>query len=164
MKRYGDTISASLFPALVIFSYILQGSTSPDAAQTKPLIGFDSIILANARHRIEEGRQIFRFDTFGDEAFWGDTLKLHLAIAGAKLGGVGPGLSPKAALSVGLKVDIAALPQNIVADLKSGNLDLNDPAVTVALLRLNAVVGLTGFFDNVGSLQSIGIQCALCHS
>jgi hypothetical protein len=59
MKRHGVTLSASLFLALLIFSYILQGSTSPDAAQMKPFIGFDSIILANARQRIEEGRQIF---------------------------------------------------------------------------------------------------------
>jgi hypothetical protein len=77
---------------------------------------------------------------------------------------LGAGLSRRAALALGLKVDVEALPGNIVADLKSGKLDLNDPAVTVALLKLNAVVGLTGFFDNAGSLQSIGIQCALCHS
>jgi hypothetical protein len=65
---------------------------------------------------------------------------------------------------LGLKVHVEALPRNIVADLKGGKLNLNDPATTVALLKLNAVVGLTGFFDNAGSLQSIGIQCALCHS
>jgi hypothetical protein len=164
MKRHWIIISVSVFLALVIFSYILQGLTSPDAAETKPLSAFDSVILNNARQRIEEGRKIFRFDTFGDEAFWGDTLKLHLAIQGAKLGGVGSGVSPNAAVSLGLKLDMAALPPNIMADLKSGKLDLNDPATTVALLKLNAVVGLTGFFDNAGSLQSVGIQCALCHS
>jgi hypothetical protein len=60
---------------------------------------------------IEEGRQIFRFDTFGDEAFWGDTLKLHQAIKGQKLGGVGPGLSPNTALSLGLKVDVMLSPK-----------------------------------------------------
>jgi hypothetical protein len=164
MKRYQVAICVSLFLVLLILSYIVQGPTAPDAAQTKPRSGFDSVILNNARQRIEEGRQIFRFDTFGDEAFWGDTLKLHLAIEGATLGGVGPGLSPKAALALGLKVDVEALPRNVVADLKGGKLDLENPASTVALLRLNAVVGLTGFFDNAGSLQSIGIQCALCHS
>src|SRR5947199_364958 len=57
-----------------------------------------------------EGRQIFRFDTFGDEAFWGDALKLHQAIAGKQLGGVGNGVSPKTALGVGLRVDTEALP------------------------------------------------------
>src|SRR5262245_66402492 len=64
----------------------------------------------NAVTKVEEGRQSFRFDTFGDEAFWGDTLKLHQAIEGAAHGGVGPGVSPRTALSVGLKVDIDALP------------------------------------------------------
>ena len=121
-------------------------------------------MLNSVRHRIDEGRQIFRFDTFGDEGFWGETLELHLAIEGANLGGVGPGVSPNAALSLGLKVDADALPENIVASLKGGKLDLNNPATTLALLKLNAVVGLTGFFDNSGSLQSVGIQCALCHS
>jgi cytochrome c2 len=164
MKRSRLTIGASLFLVLVSLSYILQGVTGPDAAQTELLSRFDRVILNNARQRIDEGRRIFRFDTFGDEAFWGDTVKLHLAIEGARLGGVGPGLSPNAALSLGLKVDVDALPQNIVADLKGGKLDLDDPATTVALLKLNAIVGLTGFFDNTGVLQSIGIQCALCHS
>jgi cytochrome c2 len=164
MKRYGVAISASLFLIFVVVSYIVQGLTAPDAAQTELLSRFDRVILNNARQRIEEGRGIFRFDTFGDEAFWGDTVKLHLAIEGANLGGVGPGLSPNAALSLGLKVDLDALPGNIVANLKSGKLDLDNPATTVALLKLNAVVGLTGFFDSSGSLQSIGIQCALCHS
>jgi Cytochrome c len=113
---------------------------------------------------IAEGQNTFRFDTFGDEAFWGDTLKLHQAIAGARFGGVGPGVSPRTALAVGLKVDLDALPGNVVADLKHGRVNLDDPAVTLALLRLNAVVGITGFFDGQGSLRSVGIQCALCHS
>jgi hypothetical protein len=110
------------------------------------------------------GRQIFRFDTFGDEAFWGDTLKLHQAIQGSALGGVGGGLSPKAALGLGLKVDAAVVPADLAAQIKSGQLSLLDPANTVALIKLNAVVGITGFFDNSGGLTSIGIQCALCHS
>jgi hypothetical protein len=164
VKRYGIPLSATLFLVLVIIGYILQGLTAPDAAQTERLSRFDRVILNSARQRIDEGRQIFRFDTFGDEVFWGDALKLHLAIQGAQLGGTGPGLSPRAALSLGLKVDADALPGNIVRDLKSDKLDLDNPATTVALLKLNAVVGLTGFFDNSGSLRSVGIQCALCHS
>lgn len=131
MKRHRITISASLFLALVLFSYVLQGLNTPDVAQTQPLSGFDSVILNNARQRIVEGRQIFHFDTFGDEAFWGDSLKLHLAIAGAKFGSLGPGLSPNAALALGLKVDVEALPQNIVVDLKGGKSDL-----MIRLLRL----------------------------
>ncbi len=113
---------------------------------------------------IADGQQIFRFDTFGDEDFWGGQLQLHKAIEGAQFGGVGPGVSPNTALAVGLKVDVQALPGSLQTQLNNGQVDLNDPAVTLALLKLNAVLGLTGFFNSDGSLSSIGIQCALCHS
>jgi hypothetical protein len=113
---------------------------------------------------IAEGKQIFRYDTFGDEDFWGDQLRLHDAIQGEQFGGVGPGVSPATALAVGLKVDVQALPKPLQNELRKGNVDLQDPAVTLALLKLNAVVGVTGFFNSDGSLSSIGIQCALCHS
>ena len=113
---------------------------------------------------IAEGKQIFRFDTFGDEDFWGGQLRLHEAIEGEQFGGVGPGVSPRTALAVGLKVDVQALPKSLQNDLRKGKVDLDDPAVTLALLKLNAVVGVTGFFNEDGSLRSIGIQCALCHS
>ena len=132
--------------------------------QEPQLSEFDRVISENTQQMIEEGRQIFRSDTFGDEAFWGDTLKLHQAIAGAKLGGVGPGVSPKTALAVGLKVDVDALPPALVEQLKAGEVDLDNSATTLALLKLNAVVGLTGFFNEQGKLQSVGIQCAICHS
>lgn len=118
----------------------------------------------HAREMIEQGRRTFRFETFGDEAFWGDTLKLHQAIEGTKFGGVGAGVSPKTALSVGLKVDAEALPSSLVEQVKRGQVDLEDPATTLALLKLNAVVGVTGIFNPDGSLKSMGIQCALCHS
>ncbi|MEO5888509.1 MAG: hypothetical protein ABIQ77_12695, partial [Anaerolineales bacterium] len=113
---------------------------------------------------IAEGRQIFRFDTFGDEDFWGGELQLHQAIQGEQFGGVGPGVSPATALSVGLKVDVTALPERLRNQLRRGQVDLDDPAVTLALLKLNAVIGVTGFFNDDGSLSSMGIQCALCHS
>jgi hypothetical protein len=113
---------------------------------------------------LAQGRETFRYDTFGDEAFWGGTLKLHEAIAGAKNGGVGPGVSPKTALSVGLKVDSEALPKSVVDGIRKGAVDLNDPATTIALLKLKAVVGVTGFVDRKGKLTSVGIQCAFCHS
>jgi hypothetical protein len=122
------------------------------------------IVESNARSLLEQGRQTFRFDTFGDESFWGDTLKLHEALAGARLGGVGPGISPATALAVGLKVDVEALPRGIVYGLQRGTVNLNDPVTTVALLNLNAVVGVTGFTGRDGKLKSVGIQCALCHS
>ncbi len=120
--------------------------------------------IDNAKDLITQGQQTFRFDTFGDESFWGDTLKLHQAIEGAKLGGVGPGVSPKTALAVGLKIDSDALPGDVLSKLKHGAVNLNDPAVTVELLKANAVVGVTGVFDSSGALRSMGIQCALCHS
>jgi hypothetical protein len=123
----------------------------------------DPTVLKSAQEMLREGQQTFRFDTFGDEAFWGDGLKLHQAIAGKKNGGVGPGLTPKQALALGLKVDAAALTPALVATL-GRPASLNDPAVTLALLRANAVVGLTGFFNQTGALRSVGIQCALCHS
>ncbi|HYS75406.1 MAG TPA: hypothetical protein VEM38_04825 [Burkholderiales bacterium] len=113
---------------------------------------------------IDLGRQIFRFDTFGDEAWWGDTLKLHQAIAGARNGGVGPGVSPKTALAVGLKVDADALPEQLKSQIRAGRVNLDDPATTLALLKLNAVVGVTGIFDGAGNIKSMGVQCALCHS
>jgi hypothetical protein len=118
----------------------------------------------HAIKQIREGRQTFRYATLGDEAFWGDVLGLHAAIAGAAHGGVGPGVSPKTALSVGLKVDATALPRKVQRALRAGALNLDDPAVTLELLRLDAVVGVTGFFDQSDRLKSVGIQCALCHS
>ena len=114
--------------------------------------------------RFREGREIFRFETFGDQAFWGGQLGLHRAIAGAENGGVGAGVSPATALALGLKVDSEALPRSLQRQLRRGQVDLDDPATTLALLKLNAVVGLTGFFDDAGQIESLGIQCALCHS
>jgi hypothetical protein len=119
---------------------------------------------------LKEGREIFRFDTFGDEAFWGDLLGLHNAIQGTAFGGVATpdlkldGVSPRTALAAGLKVDLDALPRELVLALKRGQVDLDAPATTLALLRLNAVLGVKGFFRADGGLRSIGIQCALCHS
>jgi hypothetical protein len=121
-------------------------------------------VLRNARELLLEGRQTFRDDTFGDEEFWGGTLRLHEAIAGARLGGVGSGVSPSSALAVGLKVDFDALPLSLRRALRRGEVDLEDPATTLVLLQLGAVVGVTGFFGGSGELQSFGIQCALCHS
>src|SRR6266404_3613093 len=121
-------------------------------------------VEANALATLKNGRNIFRFDTFGDQAFWGDTLTLHQSIEGADHGGIGPGVSPSTALAGGLKVDVDALSQSLTKKLAAGQVDLNDPANTLALLKLNAVVGVTGFFDPQQRLSSLGIQCALCHS
>ncbi len=125
---------------------------------------FDRTIERNAERLLKQGRRAFRFDTFGSEQFWGGALRLHEAVAGAAQGGVGPGVSPRTALAFGLKVDVDALPANVRQALRLGRVNLDDPATTLELLRLNAVVGLTGFFDPNQRLTSIGIQCALCHS
>ena len=116
------------------------------------------------RAKLVEGRNAFRYDTFGDEVFWGGQLRLHQAIAGETQGGVGPGVSPKTALEVGLKVDSVSLPREVLTAIREGTANLDDPATTLTLLRSNAVVGVTGFFDAAGTLTSVGIQCALCHS
>jgi hypothetical protein len=124
----------------------------------------DAANRAAADRLFEQGKDVFRFDTFGDEAFWGGTLQLHRAIEGANLGGVGPGVSPRTALAVGLKVDSQALPRSLQQKLRHGRVNLDDPATTLALLKLNAVVGLKGFFNQQGTLSSVGITCAVCHS
>ena len=128
------------------------------------LLGRADQAESNALMMLKNGRSIFRFDTFGDQAFWGDTLKLHQSIEGADHGGIGPGVGPSTALAVGLKVDVDALPRSLTKKLAAGQVDLNDPANTLALLQLNAVVGVTGFFDPQQRMTSLGIQCALCHS
>lgn len=122
--------------------------------------GADAEIARYSQAMLDEGRKTFRYDTFGSEAFWGDALQLHKAIAGEKNGGVGPGVSPKTAFSVGLKVDADALPDALRKQLKSGKVDLDDPATTIALFKLNAVVGVAGFTNPDGSVKSMGLTCA----
>src|ERR1043165_2690654 len=95
-------------------------------AARKPLTESDRQVRAHAQRTIEEGMRIFRFDTFGSEAFWGDALQLHKAIAGEKNGGVGGGVSPKTALSVGLKVDADVLPAALKQQIKDGKIALDD--------------------------------------
>jgi len=121
-------------------------------------------VETHALRQIHEGRETFRYATFGDEAFWGDGLGLHLAIAGAANGGVGAGVTPATALAVGLKVDVDALPRSLQRSIARGKVDLQNPATTLELLKLDAVVGITGIFDDKGHITSMGIQCALCHS
>lgn len=113
---------------------------------------FDTGLVAGASSG--DGQQIFRFDTFGDEQLWTNTLRLHEAIET---------VPPETALAVGLKVDADALPQPVIDALKSGQLDVKDPAVTRQLLELNAVVGVIGKI-NGDRIKSIGVTCALCHS
>lgn len=105
--------------------------------------------------REQLGRTIFRFDTFGNEQLWTDVLRMHEAAAE---------LPPQDALGAGLKVDADALPRAVVDAIGAGAVDLTDPALTIELLRLDAVVGLRGRVDAAGQLTSLGVTCALCHS
>jgi mono/diheme cytochrome c family protein len=108
---------------------------------------------------VEAGREIFRYDTFGDEAYWTDTLRMHEVVSS--------GVSPSLALQVGLKVDVDALPAAVQQAIAAGQVDLDDPATTVTLLKLNAVLGLQGTVETVDGedqLTRLGVTCALCHS
>jgi len=162
------------FPVLISLSLALgsctwTGMQKPEATDDEG----GRRLREHVSQMLADGQKTFRYDTFGSEAFWGGSVKLHQAIAGAGLGGTGPGLSPKQALELGLKVDMTAVPKALadvittaVKDaVKTGQGPLDDPGVTLALLKANAVVGVTGFFSNDGkSLTSVGVQCALCHS
>ncbi len=163
MSKYGLvvlTVAALAAATIGIDTAVPQDERSAASVST-----VDALVDTRAQETLASGRKIFRFDTFGDQAFWGDTLRLHEAIAGRANGGVGPGLSPEQALAVGLKVDVNALPPQLRTNLRNDRVDLTSPATTLALLRLNAVVGVRGFFDDSGQrLRSVGITCALCHS
>jgi hypothetical protein len=156
MERKSKVLVIAAFGAVALLGV---ASAAPPSQN-----GIDAEINRHAQAMIDEGRKIFRYDTFGSEAFWGDALQLHKAIAGEKNGGIGPGVSPKTALSVGLKVDVDALPDALKKQLAAGKVNLDDPATTIALLKLNAVVGVTAFTNPDGSVKGMGIQCSFCHS
>src|SRR4051812_3220541 len=143
--------------SLLPLAYAQSKKESTPAAKNEPVIN-------DAASLIDNGRNIFRYDTYGDETFWGDALQLHQAIQGSQFGGVGPGVSPKTALALGLKVDSDALPAPVLAKLRKGQIDLDNVGVTLALLKNGAVVGVKGFFNTDGSLKSLGLTCAVCHS
>jgi hypothetical protein len=152
--RTGFVLAIASGLAFLLSGAPRSGEAAPDSAPgallpARPTPLLDVLRLAT------QGRYAFRHDTFGDEAFWGGTLRLHEAL---------DDVSPATALSVGLKVDLEALPPDLAQKLKNGEVDLDDPANTAALLKLDAVVGVKGRFDPAGKLTSVGIQCALCHS
>ncbi|MFL5905762.1 MAG: hypothetical protein ACJ76Q_18430 [Solirubrobacteraceae bacterium] len=149
-----------LAAAVLMVSGALLFNVSAVSKPTAPKPG----VSAADQQLFRQGQRTFRFDTFGDEKFWSGALQLDRAIAGAKNGGVGPGLSPKAALAAGLKVDATAIPKAVATAIKQGKVNLNDPKTTLALLKLNAVVGVKGNFTRGGSLRSVGLTCAVCHS
>jgi hypothetical protein len=108
----------------------------------------------SAKQLIEQGRQIFRFDTYGDEAFWTGQLQIQQSVRS---------LTPRNALSLGLKVDSEAVSPAVIQAIKHGMVNIDDPAVTLQLLKQNAVLGVVGSFDN-NTLTKVGFTCALCHS
>src|SRR5688500_14049770 len=156
-------VAALLFLAIACAKLTKDVPTDPTVKAQQGRTSFDEETDANVKRMYEEGQKVFRNDTFGSEAFWGGKLQLHLAILGEKQGGVGPGLSPKDAPRLGLKVDQGEMPEAAVEMIKRASLDLEKPETTLALLKANAVVGIEGVFTG-DKLTSVGIQCALCHS
>ena len=161
MKHSKKIIAIAAMSAIVIF---IQCSKSFEKADEQAMTEENQSAIEKKRSLIEQGKEIFRFDTFGDEDFWSGLLHIDKAILGENNGGFGPGVSPAAALGVGLKVDVDALPIEVREGIISGALNLNDPAITLELLKLNAVVGVKGNFNEAEVLQSVGITCAVCHS
>ena len=164
MKKNPLLIVSLGIASFIISMSFIQCTHSTDGNPSATVKENDDPISVNAKQMLEEGKQTFRFETFGDEAYWTDALQLNKAIAGEKNGGVGAGLSPKAALEAGLKVDMDVIPADVATAIKSGKVNLDDPAVTLTLLQLNAVVGVKGTFDANKNLVSIGLTCATCHS
>ena len=157
LLRYTTGLLAVLVLFILAATAIFYSRVTVDGSK------FDQAIFQNTEAMMEEGRETFRHDTFGDEAFWAGALRLHEAIAGEDHGGVGPGLTPEAALTLGLKVDTEALPQEVLDAIAQGQVDLQDPAVTLVLLKQDAVVGVKGTFAG-DDLTAVGVTCAFCHS
>lgn len=155
--------SAPFLACLPLALLVLAGCGTSGGTDSEPGVSGTDATAANAAAvdpaMIDAGRQIFRFDTFGDETLWTDTLRMHEVIRTA--------VDPKTALSVGLKVDAQALPPAVVAGIQDGAISLTSPDTTVALLKLDAVVGLKGTveaIDGKDTLVRVGVTCALCHS
>jgi hypothetical protein len=125
------------------------------AASIAFILSIAFTVSGTAQATSPHGKATFRLDTFGDEQLWTDVLRLHEII---------PAVDPAMALDLGLKVDAEALPPAVLDALRAGEVDLTDPAVTLELLRLNAVVGVVGSIDGAGQLTKVGVTCALCHS
>src|SRR5436305_9191538 len=143
--------SALLCAAVLLLALTVSGSSVLAQKADDTARPVDTI-AAHARSMVDEGRQTFRYETFGDQAFWTGALQIHRALAT---------VSPRTALAVGLKVDADALPQPVLHALRRGRVNLDDPAVTAQLLKLGAVVGVQGSFGADGRLSSAAITCAL---
>jgi hypothetical protein len=144
-------LHATLFVLPAVFLTGIAMTNTKDSQKASQFLGTAE---DNSKQLIEQGRQIFRFDTYGDEAFWTDQLQIQRAVKG---------LSPQTVLALGLKVDADALSPSVIEAIKHGNVNLNDPAVTLQLIKQNAVLGVVGTFNN-NTLTKVGFTCALCHS
>jgi hypothetical protein len=143
--------------AAIVVAGCMSGGTASHASGTPT--GFGPVAEDASAHTMSEGRRVFRFETFGDEEFWTDKARLHEVIEQS--------ISPAKALAAGLKVDVDAIPADVAAAIKAGKVDLESPATTVTLLKLDAVVGVKGLVETVNGkdrLVRVGITCALCHS
>jgi len=149
VKRLAAAALVGGAPALVALGSAVIGSNA--ALQATQSIEPST----NSKTERLDGKSIFRYDTFGDEQLWTNVLRMQEVVGK---------VSPATALAVGLKVDVDALPQGVVKAIRRNAVDLDDPAVTQALLQLNAVVGIKGTFDESGKLATVGVTCALCHS
>ena len=150
IAKISSRVRSALIATLILSSGVL--ALAMACTQTTGVSADDPAVIAR-------GKDIFRFDTFGDETFWTDTLRMHEVIRSA--------VDPTTALSVGLKVDTDSLPATVVTGIQNGSISLTSPATTVALLKLNAVVGVKGTVTTVNGadvLTRVGITCALCHS
>ena len=148
MKQKVKTLSVLIAGSFSLLATTV-GAIYATTLQTRPV---------NDAAMVAEGQQVFRYDTFGDEIHWTDQLHMDQVIST---------VSPKLALAVGLKVDVDALPDAVKKGIADGSINLDDPAITIALLKLNAVVGAQGTVENVNgtdTLTRFGITCALCHS
>lgn len=144
----------------------LQQQSIVQATGKREYDGYRGQSRRNSRKLLKEGKKIFRHDTFGDETFWSDTLRLHEFVAGDKFGGKGLGLTPMQALELGLKVDKRKLTPVVVAAVRLGLIPFDSPFITMVLLKVNSVIGVEADFKGPLSLQlkGIGITCAVCHS
>ncbi|HEY8151548.1 MAG TPA: hypothetical protein VIK51_21750 [Vicinamibacteria bacterium] len=167
MRHARAVLSVLLIAVLVTACrHLTPEKSAPQNPAVKRIPGRTDI-EANADRLVDEGRHVFRHDTFGSEDFWGGQLRLHEAISGAKRHGVGPGLTPHQALALGLKVDFDAVPKLLAKVLTHGSVSLDEEKTTLELLKADAVVGIKGVFDDKSDglhLTSIGITCAICHS
>ncbi len=164
--RFAAAVLAALSATILTLSCAplprdVETDPAVQAEQKRP--DFDNRIEDHSRRMLEEGRETFRYDSFGSEDFWGQSLRLHEAILGVKQGGAGAGLTPRQALQAGLKVDVGKVPRLLVEVLREGAVSLDNPETTLELLRADAVVGVKGIFDGK-RMTSVGITCALCHS